>query len=47
MITFTLTPQKKVSNNNVKNVRIKFRPDKRRKNSLNLNTVEFSIAKRA
>lgn len=36
------TPEE-VSTNLVNNVRIKFRPDKRMKNSLNIKTVDFTI----
>lgn len=36
-----------VSANLVNNVRVKFRPDKRMKNSLNIKTVEFTIAQSA
>ena len=40
------TPEE-VSANLVNNVRIKFRPDKRMKNSLNIKTVDFTITKSA
>ena len=40
------TPEE-VSTNLVKNVRIKFRPDKRMKNSLNIKTVDFTIVQSA